>query len=216
MKKILLLSTLIFACLNVCGQENPPVETAQAPLTSISYVPGQTQAETIFAYWQTQQVKILGRGYLALGSGSGLDNVSKAYDKNVELIDVTGVDFEGLQTARFLFHKGVLFGVQSRLKTPFKDKKPQDLNLTADELDALEKTLIKKYGKPNNSQRSLAADGKKPDILSWNLKDNRLIFSANSLAASLILTNPAIEKEIEKNRKNVCKEFNTKEKIICW
>ncbi len=131
MKRLILVTALLSACLIVQAQEQQNSEQI-APVTQMSYLPGHTQAEEIFRYWQEHQVQVIARGYLALGSGSGVDNGSKAYDKNVELIDVTGVDFEGLHTARSMFYKGVLYCVQSRLKTPYKVKKGPGFKFVGD------------------------------------------------------------------------------------
>jgi len=216
MKKILLLALCMSLATIAHAQEDVATtnQTGQA-VKALVYVPGKTSFEEIYQYWQDSQAKILAQGYLAVGNPSVRDNGRRAYDKSVELFDVDGVDFEGLTKARFMFYKGKLYGIQTRLRTGLRVQNPEDLNMSDEEQDALEKILIKKYGKPHSSQRTFFAPGKKPDVLTWNLKENRLIFSTTFLSAALILKNTAFEKEIERNRKNVCKEFNTKDSIIC-
>lgn len=181
----------------------------------MTYRLAKTTLEEALQYWQESDATILAHGNLAVGAGSGSDNRGLAFDKDVDLIDVKDIEFEGLNTARFMFYKGVLYGIQVRLQEGlFKEN--QSLNVSAEALDAFRKGLMKKYGNPNESLRSFFSSGKKPDILIWHLMENRLIFTVNDARASLAFINKKIEKAVEQNRKEVCKRFNTKDRRICW
>ena len=124
MKKILLLALCMSFATIAHAQEDIATtnQTGQAARAFI-YVPGKSDFEEIYQFWQESQTNILAQGYLALGNPGFIDFGRRAYDKSVELFDVDGVDFEGLTKARFMFYKGKLYGMQVRLKTGLKVQK---------------------------------------------------------------------------------------------
>jgi hypothetical protein len=217
MFKYILSVALITIASSSYGQDSVSTSIDSQSVAPMLLVPAKTTLAEAIQFWQERGMLILGRGHLALGSGSGVDNASEAFDKDVDLIDVDGVDFEGISLARFLFFKGSLYGIQSKLTSPlFKDKQVQRLNFNSEKLDELRKNLLKKYGKPQETSRTFMATGKKPDVFVWHLNGNRLVFSFGEAGASLVLMNQKIANAVEAHRKEVCKSFNTKERRICW
>lgn len=197
-----------------------PVAVPASPagdVARLEYRLTKTTRDEALAYWQASGARVLGRGYLALGSGSGVDNTAQAMDRDVELIDVAGIDFEGIGTARFIFNRGVLYGIQADLASIVNKRSNAVLNYAPADIKAVEAGLRAKYGKPQTLNSIFSGgDGKKPDILVWKVRGDTLTLVSNSLMASLRWVNKATETEVQKRRKEVCKTFNTPDRIICW
>lgn len=191
-------------------------EEQKLVVVPLEYRLARTTREEAVAYWQASGASLIGRGYLALGTGSGGDNLAKALDRDVELVDVSGVDFEGMNTARFIFNKGVLYGIQADMASLLNQRSPVMMKYSAEEIDTVEKRLRSKYGKPRQINSILTGIGKKPDILIWKLGGSTLSFVSNSMNATVRLIHEKTEADVQKRRKEVCKEFNTRDRIICW
>jgi hypothetical protein len=215
MIKPLLLATLFAVCAPTWSQDAAPASNAPATIAEPLYLPAKTTLEEAEAYWKQSGKTITGRGFMALGSGSGADGLGKAFDKNAEILDVQGINFEGIDEARFVFYKGSLYAVQATMMSQYHVGKPRR-QYTEQESNAIKDGLLKKYGKPTESLRSVSAKAKKPDVFVWQLQGNKLVFTSNENIASLFYMSPKIEAEMQRNRKEVCKEFNTPGRAICW
>src|SRR5205085_10347798 len=124
--------------------------TTLASVAAEPYVPGATTRAEAEAHWTKIGASITGAGHLALGTGSGLDGVSEAFEENVELVDVVNADFEGIGKARFGFYKGTLYVVQAELTLPtLPFTKP--VEYTPADLDALKKKLQERHGPTSES-----------------------------------------------------------------
>lgn len=212
----LLFALFVVGGATVAAENEVPTEEAKPAVVPIEYRLTRTTRDEAVAYWQASGARLIGRGYLALGSGSGVDNVAKAVDRDVELIDVSGVDFEGMNAARFVFNRGVLYSIQVDMASLLNQRSAVVMQYSAEEIEAVEKRLRSKYGKPQQVNSILSGRGKKPDILIWKVDGNTLTFVSNSLNANVRLTHPGTEAEVRKRRKEVCKAFNTRDRIVCW
>jgi len=202
------------ACVSAQSVSALPASEAAAPAVNFSYVPGKTTEQQAMEYWQQSGAQVLGKGHLALGTGQGLDNVSQAYHKDVVLMDVQGVDFEGLPKARFVFYKGTLYSIQVRLRTLLRKGETQPY--TDEQVAQLRRRLEIKHGQPRERKKTLFADGKEPDLLIWHLGGSTMRLQLSSMNTILVYGDPKIEQQVKKSIPSVCKEFNTKERIICW
>jgi hypothetical protein len=152
---------------------------------------------------------------MALGSGSGADQVSKLSFDRVVLVDVAGIDFEGLTSARFGFYEDKLYRIQATFGLPGLMR--NDLPNTKEQVKALEARLRQKYGKPAEEHRSmLVGKNEGPDILIWKLSAGTLQFNSNLLNGSLVLFSEDAETTIREQAKEYCKTVNTPGHITCW
>jgi hypothetical protein len=216
-KKIIIAALLLCPLVSYSQAESSSGNDANnAAATSFSYRLSQTTRAEADAYWARSGAVISGQGHLALGGGSGIDNVSTAFAPNVDLVDVSGTDFEGIGVARYGFFEGTLYTIQTKLLVPPPQApaKPNRLSYSIEDVDNVMKKLISKYGKANKTS---GAPGKTPDTLIWNIGDNRLIFSRyTNGGASLILDNQKMDAKVKEYVKAVCKTYNTKDRIVCW
>jgi hypothetical protein len=210
---LLALATVLVAGAPSLAQ-NVPQAAGQS--RAFSYRLGETTLDAARAYWAQNGMKIVGSGHMALGTGSGVDRLGKVSADRVLLVDVSGVDFEGLSTARFGFFDDRLYRIQASLASiPLNGAK--STNYSEDQLKALGAKLKAKYGKPSAEQRTLLADKKSgPDVLIWKLPDGTLTLNANALYGSLILANEKVEADIKAYVKAYCKTVNTPGHITCW
>jgi hypothetical protein len=220
MKKMIIAMLFLFPLASLAQTETSNGgEATSAPKVAFTYRLSQTTRAEMDANWADSGALKLGQGHLALGGGSGVDNVSQAFAPNVDLIDVSGADFEGISVARFGFYDGILYKVQARLLTQVQTKANIYTNQTRvtyseDDVNNLAKRLVSKYGK---ASKSSGAPGKVPDTLIWNVGDNQLIFSRfTNGGASLVLDNQKMDAKVKQYVKVVCKSYNTKDKIVCW
>ena len=183
-------------------------------MVNFHYVPGKTTEQEAIEYWQQSGAQVLSKGHLALGTGKGVDNMSEAYHKDVDLMDVQGVDFEGLPKARFVFYKGTLYSIQVPLRISLRKGETQPY--TDEQIAQLRRRLEVSHGQPRERQKTIFADGKEPDLLIWHLGGPTLRLQTSSITAILVYADPKIEQQVKKSIPAVCKEFNTKERIICW
>ena len=197
------------------AQDAPAAAPASAPRPAFAYQLGQTTLDEARAYWSQSGVKVLRSGHMALGTGSGIDGVGKVSAEKVLLVDVSGVDFEGVPTARFGFFDNKLYRIQASLASPLN--RDSSANYTDQQTNALGVTLRKKYGAPSEEHRTLYAE-KKPgnDVLVWKLPDGKLTLTANALNRSLILSNEKMEADIKAYVKAYCKKINSPGHITCW
>lgn len=166
---------------------------------------GRTTYDQATSIWSSAGAAIVQSGKLAVGAGSGVDGSARYSVEQVTLTDVSGIDFEGLKLARYGFVDGVLFSVQARLDTVFRENRAGSNELTAAELQGLEARLRAKYGNPR-SARDLFA-GTKPNVLIWDLRDNELILHMNpGVASSLVLRNKALTRKVEAYRQAECRK----------
>ncbi len=165
------------------------------------------------AYWRENGMQIVSSGYLALGAGQGVDNMADAYMRDAEILDVRSPGIFDIPQVRFVFFKEVLYSIQVGLRSGMQDA----FFIKSDaDIEALKQKVIKKYGKPHKMQLSYLASGKKPDVSTWHLQGNDLVFVANKHEASFTYTNPALGKKLEAHKKVVCKEFNVNGRNFCW
>ena len=190
-------------------------ETAVAApvVASLNYLPGKTTLQEAQDYWRDNQMEVVSSGYLALGAGRGVDNMAEAYMRDAEIHDVRSPGLFDIPQVRFIFFKGVLYSVQVGLRSGTQDA----FFIKSDvDIEALKQKVIKKYGKPSKVQVSYLASGKKPDVSTWHLQGNDLVFVANKHEASCTYTNLALGKKLEAHKKVVCKEFNVNGRNFCW
>jgi hypothetical protein len=212
---VLLLATGLAAESPGRAQDAPAAVPAPAARPAFAYQLGQTTLDEARAYWSQGGVKVLRSGHMALGTGSGADGVGKVSAEKVLLVDVSGVDFEGLSTARFGFFDNRLYRIQASLASPLN--RATSANLSDEEIKALGVKLRKKYGAPSEQIRTLYADKKSgPDVLVWKLPDGKLTLTANALNGSLILSNEKVEADIKAYVKAYCKTVNTPGHVTCW
>lgn len=185
------------------------------PRPAFVYQLGQTTLDAARAYWSQSGVKILRSGHMALGAGSGVDGLGKVSADKVLLVDVSGVDFEGLSTARFGFYENKLYRIQASLASALNGA--SSANYTPEQIKALGVQLRKKYGAPSGQARTLyAGKTSAADVLTWTLPDGKLTLTNNPLNGSLILSNAKTEADIRAYVKAYCKTVNTKDRITCW
>ena len=190
-----------------------PGQAAQAPF---SYALGKTKLSEAVDHWRASGAKILRAGHLALGSGSGADGLSKTSADKVVLVDVDGIDFEGIENARFGFYEQTLYLIQATL-SPGPLNQKTELKYDKEQLASLEKSLRQKYGRPNEELRSMyVSKSDSPDVIIWDVDGNSLRFVSNAMNASLSLSNEQTEAKIREYRKQLCKTINTKGHITCW
>jgi hypothetical protein len=167
---------------------------------------GRTTYEQAASIWSSVGGTVLQRGKLSVGAGSGVDGAGHYAVEQVTLIDVSGIDFEGLRLARYGFVDGVLFSVQARLDTVFRENRAGSNELSEAELQSLEARLRAKYGNPSRSARDLFA-GTKPNVLIWDLRDNELILHlVPGVGSSLVLRNKALTRKVEAYRQSECRK----------
>lgn len=192
------------------GAKNEVSAETPAPL---NYLPGKTTLQEAQDYWRENQMEVVSSGYLALGAGRGVDNMAEAYMRDAEIHDVRSPGLFDIPQVRFIFFKEVLYSVQVGLRSGMQDA----FFIKSDaDIEALKQKVIKKYGKPSKVQVSYLASGKKPDVSTWHLQGNDLVFVANKHEASFTYTNPALGKKLEAHKKVVCKEFNVNGRNFCW
>ena len=194
-----------------------PVQAAAAPgqNAAFNYQLGETTLDAARAYWSQNGMKILRAGHMALGTGSGVEGKGKVAAEKVLLVDVAGVDFEGLTTARFGFFDNKLYRIQASLVSALNSA--MSANLSEDQLKTLTAKLRAKYGKPSQELRTLMADkASGPDVLVWKLPDGKLTLNTNVINGSLILSNEMMEAEIKTYVKAYCETINTPGHITCW
>jgi hypothetical protein len=134
----------------------------------------------------------------------------------VLLVDVSGVDFEGISNARFGFYDNTLYRIQATL-TPISLKGSTARSYTDEQMKALGIALRKKYGAPSREQRTLLADKKSGnDVLIWNLPTGKLTLTAIAINGSLILSDEKMEADVRTYIKGYCKSINTPGHIVCW
>jgi hypothetical protein len=192
----------------------PPPAAAERP--GFAYQLGRTTLDAAREYWSHNGMNILRAGHMALGTGSGVDGLGKVSAERVVLVDVSGVDFEGLSTARFGFYENKLYRIQASLALlPLNGAGATAY--TEDQLKALGATLRKKYGAPSEEHRTLFADKHSGnDVLIWKLPEGELTLTENVLNGGLILSNKEMEAEVRLYVKEYCKSVNTKGRTICW
>jgi hypothetical protein len=180
------------------------------------YALGRTTLSEARDHWRASGAQILRAGHLALGTGSGIDGRSQTSAEKVLLVDMAGIDFEGITSARFCFYDEKLYRIQASLRPGLLQAK-RDLLYDQEQLRALESRLRQKYGRPAEEHRSpfiKKTDG--PDVLLWKVDGNSLQFVSNLVNGGLVLTNEPTEVSIKKYVKEYCKTVNTKERIVCW
>jgi hypothetical protein len=215
--KLFLLAILLMGA-GVAAHANPvePNMSVSPAGQPFIYQLGRTTKQQAFDYWKDQGATLLGSGHLALGAGSGRDNSSQVVAPEVELIDVQGVDFEGLPVARFAFYKDTLYAIQAQVRS-VTNKENVRLRLSDDEVRELGRRLEQKYGKPTRRIKTLLADGREPDVRVWTIKGNTLRFQDAPLNAVLVYANPAMEAEVKKHIAATCKVINAKKDAFgCW
>lgn len=192
-----------------------PLQASTAPGPAFNYQLGETTLDAARIYWSQNGMKILRAGHMALGTGSGVEGQGKVTAEKVLLVDVAGVDFEGLTTARFGFFDNRLYRIQASLASVLNSA--MSANLSEDQLKALAARLRAKYGKPGQELRTLMADkASGPDVLVWTLPDGKLTLNANVINGSLILSNQKMETDIKTYVKAYCETVNTPGHITCW
>jgi hypothetical protein len=194
------------------------VSTAQSAPSHMDFVYrlGHTTLDEARAYWSQNGMKIVGAGHLALGGGSGMDGAGKVSAEKVLLVDVSGVDFEGISNARFGFYDNTLYRIQAAL-TPISRKGSTTRSYTDEEMKALSIVLRKKYGAPSREQRTMLADKKSGnDVLIWNLPTGKLTLTAIAINGSLILSDEKMEADVRTYIKGYCKSINAPGHVVCW
>ena len=212
----LLLAAALAAAAPGLAQTAPEASSpAPPPGAPFAYRLGQTTLDAARAYWSQSGVKILRSGRLALGGGKGVDGAARVSADKVLLVDVSGVDFEGLPAARFGFYEDRLYRIQASLASPLNAA--ASASYTPEQIKALGAQLRKKYGAPSAQVSTLYADKKSgPDVLVWTLPDGKLTLTNNPINGSLIFSNEKMEADIKAYVKAYCKTVNTKDKITCW
>ena len=145
-----------------------------------------------------------------------LDEARAYWSQNGMLVDVSGVDFEGISNARFGFYDNTLYRIQATL-TPISLKGSTAKSYTDEQMKSLGIALRKKYGAPSREQRTLLADKKSGnDVLIWNLPTGKLTLTAIAINGSLILSDEKMEADVRTYIKDYCKSINTPGHIVCW
>jgi hypothetical protein len=118
------------------AQDGGPTAQSAAPNAGFVYRLGHTTLDEARAYWSQNGMKIVGAGHLALGGGSGMDGAGRVSAEKVLLVDVSGVDFEGISNARFGFYDNTLYRIQATL-TPISLKGSNTTHYTDEQMKAL-------------------------------------------------------------------------------
>jgi len=211
-----LLSAALVGTISNLAKDGGSAAQSAAPNVDFVYRLGQTTLDEARAYWSQNGMKIVGAGHLALGGGSGMDGAGRVSAEKVLLVDVSGVDFEGISNARFGFFDNTLYRIQATL-TPISLKGSTATSYTDEQMKALGIALRKKYGAPSREQRTLLADKKLGnDVLIWNLPTGKLTLTAIAINGSLILSDEKMEADVRTYIKDYCKSINTPGHIICW
>lgn len=198
------------------AQDGGPTAQSAAPHAGFVYRLGHTTLDEARAYWSQNGMKIVGAGHLVLGGGRGMDGAGRVSAEKVLLVDVSGVDFEGISDARFGFYDNTLYRIQATL-TPISLKGSSTKRYTDEQMKDLGAALRKKYGAPSREQRTLFADKKSGnDVLIWNLPGGKLTLTAIAINGSLILSDEKMEAEVKTYVKDYCKSINTPGHIVCW
>ena len=215
LRTALLSAALVGTTSNLAQQGGSSAQSA-ALKVDFEYRLGHTTLDEARAYWSQNGMKIVGAGHLALGGGSGMDRVGKVSAEKVLLVDVSGVDFEGISNARFGFYDNTLYRIQATL-TPILLKGSTAKSYTDEEMKSLGVALRKKYGTPSREQRTMFADKKSGnDVLIWNLPTGKLTLTAIAINGSLILSDEKMEADVRTYIKDYCKTINTPGHIVCW
>jgi hypothetical protein len=211
-----LLSVALFGTTSNFAQDGSSTAQSAAPNVDFVYRLGHTTLDEARAYWSQKGMKVLGAGHLALGGGSGMDGAGRVSAQKVLLVDVSGVDFEGISNARFGFYDNTLYRIQAML-TPISLKGSSVKSYTDEEIKELGIALRKKYGAPSREQRTMLADKKSGnDVLIWNLPTGKLTLTAIAINGSLILSDEKMEADVKTYIKDYCKSINTPGHIVCW
>lgn len=158
-------------------------------------VVGQSTLDDAVARWTEAGAVVTGKGYAAIGAGSGIDGFSGQAAERVLLIDIESTDLEGPRPARFSFFDGVLYAIHVVLKPVVSGNRSNAQQLTEPELLAFEQRLRDKYGRPDQSLRDMVA-GKKPNVFIWNIGNNALMFTTLTLQGHTVsFNNPALLKK---------------------
>lgn len=209
-----LIASLLWTTCCLCGplsaQDLESQEIASAQVSSdqaaSSLKVGKTTLDEAEKIWEASNASTIRRGRLAIGGGSGSDGTSKVGLDQVELIDQRGVDFEGLPVARYAFVDGVLYAITAQLRDALPANRGEFKQLSADELEAMQKDLRRKYGNPTKTTKDMFA-GKQRNIFIWNLRENELVLQVRSIqGTSLTLQNKALSQKVEKYRKAECRK----------
>ena len=213
---IALLSAALVGTTSNLAQEDGSTAQSTAPHVDFVYRLGHTTLDEARAYWSQSGMKIVGAGHQALGGGSGMDRAGRVSAEKVLLVDVSGVDFEGISEARFGFYDNTLYRIQATL-TPISPKGSNARIYTDEQMRALGMALRKKYGTPSQEQRTLFADKKSGnDVLIWKLPEGKLTLTAIAINGSLILSDEKMEADVRTYIKDYCKSINTPGHIVCW
>jgi hypothetical protein len=211
-----LLSVAIVGATSNLTQDAGSTAQSAAPNVDFVYRLGHTTLGEARAYWSQNGMKIVGAGHMALGGGSGMDRAGRISAEKVLLVDVSGVDFEGISNVRFGFYDNTLYRIQATL-TPISLKGSTARSYTDEQMKALGIALRKKYGAPSREQRTLFADKKSGnDLLIWNLPTGKLTLTAVAINGSLILSDEKLEADVRTYIKDYCKSINTPGHIVCW
>jgi hypothetical protein len=174
---------------------------------------GRTTLAEAEAKWRELGVQNKASGYLALGTGSGVDGGGSVAGTKVRLVDIANVDFEGVRTVRFGFYDEVLYLVQARLRDLMKDNMGGDKPLNEKELKALEDTLRKHYGASPRALRSPYSS--KPDVFVWTFGNDELTLSTSPVRSALIAANKPLREQAASYRKALCAKERARGKS-CW
>src|SRR5579864_7894182 len=130
-----LLSAALVATTSNLAQDGGSTAQSAAPHVDFVYRLGHTTLDEARAYWSQNGMKIVGAGHLALGGGSGMDRAGRVSTEKVLLVDVSGVDFEGISNARFGFYGNTLYRIQATL-TPILLKGSTATSYTDEQMKA--------------------------------------------------------------------------------
>jgi hypothetical protein len=185
----------------------PQQSIAASSLPPFAYRFGQTTLDAARAYWSQNGMKVLRAGHLAVGAGSGWDGRGKTVADRVILVDVSGVEFEGISTARFGFYENTLYRIQASL-TAKLGFNVGGVTYTPEQINELYARLKKEYGYPSESYHTIWAAPKGGiDLMIWKIKGDTLILSTNILNGNLSLTNDKIETDVKGYIKDHCKDL---------
>ncbi len=204
---------------SMAPQSSPAGSTASSVSAPFKYQLGQTTLESARAYWSQNGMQILQEGNLSLGTGSGMDGGGAGYGvaaEKVVLVDVSGVDFEGVSMVRFAFYDGKLYRIQASLTT---DPLTGQVNAgyTQDQMNALIAKLKKEYGAPSEAYHTVYAERKsEKDLMIWLRGNDKLVLASNMLSGALSLRNDRMDSEVQSYVKAYCRTINTKKLRTCW
>jgi hypothetical protein len=182
-------------------------ETQTAPAKPASPALGKTTLAEAKAAWEANGATIVGSGKLAIGGGNGVDGMSQVQLDQVDLVDVTNIDFEGLPVARYAFVDGVLYAISSKLENDLSRNHGEFKVLTREEQESLARALTRKYGRPSRTAQNFYASGKRPNIFIWTRKDSELVLELRyGLGSTLSIRNTVLAKKVEAYTKAECKK----------